>query len=162
MPDKTESYDPTVTGRANMLVPMKERRDAETATSAGIVFQQSTLTSTVASQTVAYLPSPTPSATANGPSSPQSQDTLDFARVVVLYVLEQTGDLHAAITAQQSVQDLFLQSTMNTTLPLSLGSFNITANFDSFALNFGNGTILGGKGNGQGGLSGMRKKSYDF
>ena len=158
MPDKTESYDPTVTGRANMLVPMKERRDAETATSAGIVFQQSTLTSTVASQTAAYLPSPTPSATANGPSSPQSQDTLDFARVVVLYVLEQTGDLHAAITAQQSIQDLFLQSTMNTTLPLSLDSFNITANFDSFALNFGNGTILGGKGNGQGGLSSMGKK----
>jgi hypothetical protein len=88
-----------------------------------------------------------------------SEDTLDFARIAVLFVLEQTNDLHAAIQAQQSIGDLFLQSNMSSTLPLNFGGLNVTAYFDSFALSFGNGTVLGGNGNGKGGLGGMRKKT---
>jgi hypothetical protein len=139
---------------------MNGRRDSQAvATSAGIVFQQSSTTTTAVSRTAAATASPTPSATANGQSSSQSQDTLDFARVAVLYVLERTSNLHAAIKAQQSMQDLFLQSNTSSRLALNLGSFSVTADFDSFALDFGNGTVVGGNGNGEGGLKGMGKSA---
>ena len=156
-----ESHAPAPTARAKMIERMKERRGSQTvATSAGIVFQQSSTTAAGASQTVVSMPSSTPSATTNAQSS-QSQDTLDFARVAVLYVLEQTSNLDAAIKAQQSMQDLFLQSNMSSTLALNFGGLNITADFDSFALNFGNGTRIGGDGNGQGGLKGMGKRNRE-
>jgi hypothetical protein len=73
-------------------------------------------------------------------------------------VLEQSSDLDAAIKAQESMQDLFLQSNTSSTLALNFGGLNITANFDTFALSFGNGTVVGGNGNGNGGLYGTGKK----
>ena len=156
---KMGSHVPAPTARAKLAEPLKDRRDSETvATSAGIVFQQSSTTAGAASQTVASIPSSTPSGAANGLSSAQSHDTLDFARVAVLYVLEQTTDLDAAIKVQQSIQDLFLGSSTNSTLALNFSGLNVTADFDSFALNFGNGTVLGGKGNGKGGLTGTGKR----
>jgi hypothetical protein len=159
MPPKAGNHVGAPTARAKLPVRMNERRDSQTvATSAGIVFQQSSTTAAAASQTTIAMASSTPSATANGQSSSQSQDTLDFARVAVLYFLDQTSDLDAAIKAQQSIQDLFLQSNMNSTVALNFGGLNITADFDSFALSFGNGTVLGGNGNGNGGLKGMGKK----
>jgi hypothetical protein len=153
--NEVESHVPAPTTRAKLLVRIKERRGSQTvATSAGIVFQQSSMTTAAASQTAIAIPSSTPSATANGQSSSQSQDTLDFARVAVLYVLEQTSDLDAAIKVQQSIQDLFLQSNMSSTLGLNFRGLDITVDFETFALNFGNGTVLGGNGNGKGGLKG--------
>ena len=160
--DKTGSHGPAPTARAKRLEPVKERRGSQTvATSAGIVFQQSSTTAAIASQTVASVTSvasSTPSAAASGGSSAQSQDTLDFARVAVLYVLDQTSDLDAAIKVQQSMQDLFLQASTNNTLALNFGGLNITADFDSYALNFGNGTVVGGRGNGKGELTGKGKR----
>jgi hypothetical protein len=48
---------------------------------------------------------------------------------------------------------------MSSALPLNFGGLNVTAYFDSFTLGFGNGTMLGGNGNGKGGLRGMGKKT---
>lgn len=156
---KSESHAPAPTARAEMIAPKNGKRDPQTVgTSAGIVFQQSSTTTPTASQTVVSIASSTPSSTP-GDESSVSEDTLDFARIAVLFVLEQTSDLHAAIQAQQSIGDLFLQSNTSSTLPLNFGGLNVTASFDSFALSFGNGTVLGGNGNGKGGLRGMGKKT---
>jgi hypothetical protein len=156
---KPESHAPVPTARAEIIAPKNGKRDPQTVgTSAGIVFQQSSTTTPTASQTVVSIASSTPSSTPGGESS-VSEDTLDFARIAVLFVLEQTSDLHAAIQVQQSIGDLFLQSSMNSTLPLNFGGLNVTADIDSFALSFGNGTALGGNGNGKGGLRGMGKKT---
>ena len=155
---ETESQAPTSTAKAEILLPMKERRRSDMVIStAGIVFQSST-TAASGSQTVVSIPSSTPSATPNGQLSAPSQDTLDFARVAVLYVLEQTSNLDAAIKAQQSIQALFLESNTSTRLALNFGGLNITAHFDSFALDFRNGTVLGGMGNGKGGLKVTEKR----
>jgi hypothetical protein len=160
MPQKTSNDVAAPTAMATLPTLVNGRRDSHVvATSAGIVFQQSSTTTSAVSRTAAATASPIPSATANGPSLPQSEDTLDFARVAVLYVLEQTSNLHAAIKAQQSVQDLFLQSNTSSRLPLNLGSLSVTADFDSFALDFGNGTMVGGNGNGKGGLKGTGKRA---
>jgi len=157
--EKAESHAPAPTARAERIAPKNGKRNPQTVgTSAGIVFQQSSTTTAAASQTVVSIISSTPSSTPSVESS-VSEDTLDFARIAVLFVLEQTSDLHAAIQAQQSIGNLFLQSNVSSTLPLNFGGLNVTAYFDSFALSFGNGTVLGGKGNGNGGLRGMGKKT---
>jgi hypothetical protein len=165
MPQKASNDVAAPTARATLATLMNGRRDSQAvATSAGIVFQQSSTTTSAVSRTAAATASPIPSATANGPSLPQSEDTLDFARVAVLYVLEQTSNLHAAIKVQQSMQDLFLQSNTSSRLALNLGSLSVTADFDSFVLDFGNGTVVGGNGNGKGGLKGkgqrVRRRGY--
>jgi hypothetical protein len=157
---KAESHAPAPTARPEAIAPKKGKRDPQTVgTSAGIVFQQSSTTTAAASQTAVSIISSTPSSTPGVGSSSVSEDTMDFARIAVLYVLEQTSDLHAAIQAQQSIGNLFLQSNMSSTLPLNFGGLNVTAYFDSFSLSFGNGTVLGGNGNGKGGLRGMGKKT---
>jgi hypothetical protein len=157
--NEIKSHGPAPTVRARVFVPMIERRDSDTvATSAGIVFQQSSTATAASSQTAMSIPSSTPYVAPNGQSASRSQDTLDFARVAVLYLLEQTSNLDAAIKAQQSIQDLFLQSNMNSTVALNFGGLNITADFDSYALTFGNGTVVGGNGDGKGGLKGTAKK----
>jgi hypothetical protein len=156
---KSERHAPVPTARAEMVAPKIEKRNPQTVgTSAGIVFQQSTTATPTASQTVVSIASSTPSLTP-GDESYVSEDTLDFARIAVLFIFEQTSNLHAAIQAQQSIGDLFLQSNTSSTLPLNFGGLNVTASFDSFALSFGNGTVLGGNGNGKGGLRGMGKKT---
>ena len=156
---KSESHAPVPTARAEMIAPKNGKRDPQTVgTSAGIVFQQSSTTTPTASQTIVSIVSSTPSSTPSEESA-VSEDTMDFARIAVLFVLEQTSNLHAAIQAQQSIGDLFLQSNVSSTLPLNFRGLNVTAYFDSFALSFGNGTVLGGNGNGKGGLRGMGKKT---
>ena len=144
-------HSPAPTARAEVAVPLKERSNT-VATSAGIVFQQSTTKTSAATSIAASAPSSTPTP-ASSAAGTVSQDTQDFAAIAVLFVLEKTNDLDSAIKAQQSILNLFLSSNMTSTLDLSYTNFDVIANFGTFGLHFANGTILGGRGNGNGSLT---------
>ena len=156
--DSTQPLAPVITSKPELFVPLVERGVPQTvATSAGIVFQQSTETAgaatvtSTASATASSAPSSTPSGSSSSFKS-FTQDTMDFARLAVLFVLEETSSLTSAINAQQKIQNFFLGTVTNGTLDLNYGDFNVTANFGTFAIEYANGTTLGGRGDGSGSL----------
>lgn len=75
-------------------------------TSNGIVFD-STPTSTSSASSTSSAASTAVS------SSPADVTMLDFARAVVLFVMQDSGQLNSAVTAQESLQDYFTSGTTN-------------------------------------------------
>ena len=150
-PEPVHSTSPAPTPRAELVAAAKELNyPRSVGSSAGIVFQASSTTSAgAATGTDGAVPTPTPSATL----APASQADLDFARIVVLFVLEQTDDLSAAINAQQQLQNHFVASNATSQIDFSYPTLNVTADFGYFRLDFGNGTTLGGDGDGSGSLT---------
>ena len=151
-PEPVHSTSPAPTPRAELVAAVKELTyPRDVGSSAGIVFQASSTTSVAAATgTAGAVPTPTPS----GTLAPASQADLDFARIVVLFVLEQTDDLSAAINAQQELQNHFVASNATSQINFNFPTLNVTADFGYFRLDFGNGTTLGGKGDGSGLLTG--------
>lgn len=72
-----------------------------------------------------------------------TQEVLDFARVAVLYILQQE-ELNAAITAQTALQHFFsVQAFTNMAAAnVSLGNGNLV-DLLTFTVNAGNGTVGG-------------------
>lgn len=134
-----------------------EHRQIETSN--GIVFQ---MTATAASSLTASSSSSSATSTSNSPSpevSSESSDeatspeTIDFARIVVLFVLEQTGQLSTAVNAQHDLQAFLLgRINRSETVPLRSEGIDLSLNFGNFSIILGNGTELGGRGNGDGGF----------
>lgn len=92
----------------------------------------------------------TPTASAKSPSSPSSSSstTLDFARVAILYIFQDSNDADTAATAQQNLQYYF--STGETSsgqkiLPkhVSLGN-GYSCDLPARSLSLSNGTTIGG------------------
>lgn len=158
LPTPTSQHSSVPTSKIEVVARLEVRSNT-VATSAGIVFQQSTSTAPVATATGSASATSGASSTATTASGSQasgassiSQDTLDFARVAVLFVFEQTANLDSAINAQQYIQTNFMAINMSTTLDFHYRNLNVTADFGTFGLTFANGTVLGGKGNGSGSL----------
>ncbi|KAJ9607918.1 hypothetical protein H2200_007997 [Cladophialophora chaetospira] len=153
----------------------ERRQDGESAgTSNGIVFAQSSPTigpidpnvplvtgvSTVTSVSGTTTPaasatastSDSPSATSSGASASATvtDQELEFAKVVVLYVLQESLTVSVAVNAQHRMEEFFAQQTRgnstSATVDVGLGDLTLTANFDKFSITKGNGDVVGGKG----------------
>ena len=128
----------------------KLRREASSSSSAAAA--AATAHGILYDPTSAYTSSDsTPSATSSAAASKASaypnavfsitEEVLDFARVAVLFVLQQE-ELDAAVSAQTSLQHFFsLESFTNKAAQnVSLGNGN-TANLLDFSVNLGNGSV---------------------
>lgn len=142
----------------------------QVGTSNGIVFQmsataESTPTSSSPSSSVISTSTSTSTASSSATSSAKpssrsaSPETIDFARIAVLFVLEQTGQLNTAVHAQDRIQGFLLNRTNQTdTMSLVSDRVDLSMNFANFSIALGNGTQIGGKGDGKGGIRNSRRK----
>ncbi|KAH0264761.1 hypothetical protein KCU91_g11857, partial [Aureobasidium melanogenum] len=84
------------------------------------------------------------------PSSSASADstTLDFARIAVLFVFQQSGQLNNAIAAQENLQNYFTSGTTSTGQQINASSIDlgadISANLHNHSVTLANGTVIGG------------------
>ncbi|TVY19137.1 hypothetical protein LARI1_G004866 [Lachnellula arida] len=107
------------------------------STSNGIIYDGSSTASSDTGSATSATASASPTATFT-----ITEDVLDFARVVVLYVLQQE-QLENAESAQTALQRFFMESdtfTTNAAMNVSLGNGN-TVNLLGFTVNVGNGTV---------------------
>ena len=119
---------------------------AAAATANGIIYDPSTPYTTTDSTPAAISATAASQASASASASPAAvfsitEEVLDFARVAVLFVLQQE-ELDAAVSAQSSLQHFFgLESFTNgAARNISLGNGN-TANLLDFNLDLGNGSV---------------------
>lgn len=121
---------------------LKLRQDA-TQSSNGIVFATTSQNSQPTATSVSVSAAPT--ATGNG-QKVIGNDTLNFAAAVVLYVLQTNSEINAAVSAKQAMTAYFEESNpTNDTIEVVGGPQRITVDFDTFKINFANGTHVGGK-----------------
>lgn len=133
--------------------PTLQRRETATSsaevgavTSNGIVFESGTPTASTASATSTSISS---SSTASSTASSSGNSTsLDFARVAVLYVLQTSGELDDAVTAQENLQAYFTSgetASGQTINPanVSLGN-GFTCDLSGHSISLANGTTVGG------------------
>lgn len=128
-------------------------------TSNGIVFQATStaaeppLVPTQSSSTAPTSVTPSPAITARPSRRSPSAETMDFARIAVLFILEQTQQLNAAVKAHDNIQGfLFNETTQDDTLSLNSTRVDMSLDFARFSIAFGNGTEVGGQGDGNGGI----------
>jgi hypothetical protein len=101
-------------------------------------------------------PSPSSATSPSSTTSPTAEPTpsgsvLDFSRVAVLFILEQTGVISSATSAHDSIQ-AFLDGRLDNSVgdysdPMGVSSLkhNFTLNFVKFTITIDNGTVVGGK-----------------
>lgn len=140
-----------------------ERDSPAAATTNGIIFDPSSPTAasygsspttvTRTSTTVVYGdPTPTPTSNPTSTSSSSSasssgfvitSEALDFARVAVLFILQQEN-VNAAVSAQGSFEGFFSQKTISNSSATSItvGNGNVV-NLSAFSLKIANGTTFG-------------------
>lgn len=131
---------------------LEERADSTTVagaavTSNGIV---------VASGSASDAPPSSASSGLSGIASPSSSSTsllsdsstLDFARIAVLFVFQESGQLSNAIAAQENLQSYFTSGTTSTGQQINASSIDlgasISANLEKHSLTLSNGTTIGG------------------
>jgi hypothetical protein len=140
---------PTPTPRAGLSRRLEPR---QIKTSEGIVFQATIAPSATAITSAASKSSTTASSSSSPSSFPpgrgtRTAETVDFARIAVLFVFEQTGQLNTAVQAQDSIEEFLLsRSNQSETMSLGADGVDLSLNFASFSISLGNGTELGGKG----------------
>jgi hypothetical protein len=150
--------------------PEGETLTSTSTTSAGEILTmmmggplQATTTPTSGVPKSSSTPSPSP-LSASSPSSPLTTRVLDFARIAVLFILDQTDDLAEATTAQsgiasfltgmsaaaaasassQNATSMDMNMSMNMTGSISNTPTDIVLNFTNFTITFPNGTVVGG------------------
>ncbi|KAF8859956.1 hypothetical protein BDZ45DRAFT_704061 [Acephala macrosclerotiorum] len=144
-------------GNANDVVSTgtstKNKRDTTSSAScsvatsdSGIIYDSSTPSSTASTKTSTSTSSSTTSSASSTATNPLgvfniTEEVLDFARVAVLYILQQE-QFDAAVTAQSGLQKFFsLQSFTNMAAAnVSLGNGNVV-DLLAFTVNAGNGTV---------------------
>ncbi|KAK6008707.1 hypothetical protein QM012_000610 [Aureobasidium pullulans] len=116
-------------------------------TSNGIVFASGSPSDASSSAASASFDTSSPSSTP-APSALSNSTTLDFARVAVLFVFEQSGQLNNAIAAQENLQNYFTSGTTNTGQQIDASSIDLgasmSANLQEHTITLANGTIVGG------------------
>ncbi|KIV78907.1 hypothetical protein PV11_06509 [Exophiala sideris] len=158
------------------VAQVAKRQNPETVgTSNGIVFQATTATSlgaistpsaaigtgvstvtsvggttTAAGSAATPTSSPTdPGATnssSNSTSSTVTDEELEFARVVVLYVLQQSQTVSVAVNAQEQMESYFSTQTSgnsSSTVDVGTGNLHLRANFGAFTITNGDGVVVG-------------------
>lgn len=90
---------------------------------------------------------PTPSTSSPG-THPITQQILDFARVAVLFIYQETS-LGSAVQAQSSLQQALFDASSFNASKTAVGG-GVVVDFGKFTVDFGNGTLFGGgKGGGR-------------
>ncbi|KAL2831208.1 hypothetical protein BDW59DRAFT_8472 [Aspergillus cavernicola] len=139
LPASAPSYLPTLT------VPVRRT----VATENGIVFDDSAPS---AGSTQSGEPTPTPTTKAQPTSTLDiTDDVLNFSRAAVLYILQRTGELNAAMLSALSIQTHLENSYSNSTggnflidlIPSGVRG-NFTLDFDDFAITDFDGDTVGG------------------
>lgn len=93
-------------------------------------------------------PSSTGSGDTTRPSSTVTDRDVGFARVLVLYVMQQSRTVDVAVKAQEQLESFFQQQTQgnsSTTVEVGEGNQRFTADFDALSITMGNGQVIGGK-----------------
>lgn len=128
---------------------LKPRQDA-TQSANGIVFATSGSAASPTATSTGLNPSN--STTSTNSTSPAAttinatQDELNFAATVVLYVLQSTAQISNAVSANQAILTFFQESNpVNQTVMVMGGKDTVQANFKTMQIEFSNGTVLGGK-----------------
>ncbi|KAK1082322.1 hypothetical protein LTR48_007040, partial [Friedmanniomyces endolithicus] len=129
------------------------------ATSNGIIYETGAPSSSTPAASASAFASATPSASSSSSSSssttntnPNSTTTQDFARIAILYVLQSSGQLSTAATAQEELQSYF--SSGRTTEGQQVNPANVTlgggftCDLGGWRIGVGNGTVVGGGGGG--------------
>ena len=106
---------------------------------------------TTAQTTVQTTTTPAASATTTVPSFNVTEEALDFARVAVLFVLQEKS-VDDAVTAQSKLQNFF--TTPQNAGNVSLGN-GASLDFFDLSVNLGNGSIGGAANN----MGGMKRRS---
>ena len=113
-------------------------------TSDGIILASSTAkTPSLTIPTPLITATATATASASATSQTVSPRDIDFARVVVLYIFQETR-LDNAVVAQGKLQGLFDGGGFNRS-DIAVGN-GVTVNFGTGTVNLGNGTVVGGSG----------------
>ena len=163
------SFRPTPTPQADLPSRLEQR---QIGTVNGIVFEMTPTAPAIPTSSSSSPSSPSSSRTSasassssssslSSPSSSQSPspETIDFAGIAVLFVLEQSGQLNTAVQVQDNIQDFLLsQASQNDTMSLHSEGVDLSLDFATFSIALGNGTEIGGNGNGDGGFKNSRVK----
>jgi cytoskeletal protein RodZ len=107
-----------------------------------------TASATAASDSGSSAPSVTSDGNTSSPSSTVTDEDAGFARVVVLYVIQQSQTMDVAVKAQEQLESFFQQQTQgnsSTTVQVGEGNQRFTADFDALSITMGNGQVIGGK-----------------
>lgn len=135
--------------------------DAPVATdSASVPPSQTAIPAAITSNSIIFAASsnaPSATGTASAPTSstssspgthPITQQILDFARVAVLFIYQETS-LTSAVLAQSSLQQALFDASSFNASKTAVGG-GVVVDFGKFTVDLGNGTLYGG-GNGGGG-----------
>ncbi|KAL4935699.1 hypothetical protein BDV06DRAFT_121286 [Aspergillus oleicola] len=141
LPNNEESQDSACSETPTATLPV--RRDV--ATKNGILFEAGEATKGVD-------PTPTPSSTATPSATPSvSTEVIDFSRIAVLYILQRTGTLSAAMYSAESIARHLERSYSNSSdesyifdLDPSGVKGNFTLNFQEFTITDFDGDTVGG------------------
>ncbi|KAF7508905.1 hypothetical protein GJ744_008614 [Endocarpon pusillum] len=158
------SFRPTPSPQADLPSRLQRR---QIATVNGIVFAMTSTASTIpisSSSSSSSLPSASSSGTSastattssssssasasSSASSSQSPsaETIDFAGIAVLFVLEQSGQLNTAVQVQDNIQDFLVnRASRNDTMSLKPDGVDLSLNFATFSIALGNGTEIKGQ-----------------
>lgn len=114
------------------------------ATSNGIIFDSTPTTSSSTSSASATSSSASSTSTS---TSTSNSTTLDFARVAVLFVMQDSSDFEDGVTAQENLQDYFTSGTTSTGATISANNVTLatgyTANLEQYTITLSNGTSVG-------------------
>jgi hypothetical protein len=145
IPDGTETGGPQPTAKPTRLIAERNPAASAVGTSNGIVFQAPTTTADIHTTAAAVPASATaPSSSSTPTASSVSQKSLNFARVVVLYVLEQSATVSVAANARSVLQNYLLQGGSES-VEVGFAGLDLWADFTSgrFQILWGNGTVVG-------------------
>lgn len=135
------------TSSANLESPARRTPDSDSRS--GVITSSGILLAAPATTQASAATSTTATATSSAPSSTPSNSTsdvpvtdlmLNFARVAVLFIFQETS-LDTAVAAQEKLQGQLMGSTLGET---SVASGSVVVHFGNYSVALGNGTVFGG------------------
>ena len=153
-----ESIDSQPTGTINLaprdVAPTAAlaHNQVPVATSNGIIFMQPSSTAVPpASSTPTLVGTASSSGSSSTPASSTNnnqglrvtQKVLDFSRVAVLFIFQQTGALNQAADAQTKIQDFLNNQPFSTSMTMDSGE-QFLLDFNYFTITDGHGDVFGG------------------
>lgn len=100
------------------------------------------------SSATATAAAPSPSTSSSPGTHPITQQILDFARVAVLFIFQETN-LTSAVQAQENLQQALFDASSFNASKTAVGG-RMVVDFGTFTVNLGNGTLYGGGNGGAG------------
>lgn len=145
-PEPIAKRGPDTVDKADLITP-------RASTSNGIVFEESSTSSPpdIATTAIPSLSAAPQNATTSTPTPSTSSSVLpsisprllNFSRIVVLYVLEQSAQLSMALNAQQLLKYQLLSGNIMDVVEVGYGNLDLRADLKGMRLLWGNGTVIG-------------------